>query len=134
MTEALLLIGATFLLLAAIGVLRMPDVFMRMSASTKAVTLGNGCLLAGLALEFQDTAVTTRAVLIIAFFFLKSPVAAQMIGRAAYFTGTPLWEGTRIDELRGRYDLKTHTLASSDEQARERAAQGDEDGGEAVET
>jgi multicomponent Na+:H+ antiporter subunit G len=46
--------------------------------------------------------VTTRAVLVIAFFFLTAPVGAHMIARAAYAVGVPLWEGTITDELRDR--------------------------------
>jgi len=60
----------------------------------------------------QDLAVTIRAALTILFFFLTAPVAAHMIGRAAYFVGVPLWRGTIIDELRGHYDLRTHRLSA----------------------
>jgi multicomponent Na+:H+ antiporter subunit G len=81
-------------------VLRLPDLFMRLQASTKASTLGLGCMLIALAVHFQDLTVTTRAVLVIAFFFLTAPVGAHMIARAAYAVGVPLWEGTIADELR----------------------------------
>lgn len=96
---ALLLIGSAFLLLAALGVFRMPDLYMRMSSSSKAVTLGAGCLALGFAVYMNDASVTTRALLVILLFFLKAPVAAHMLGRAAYRAGVPLWEGT-TDELR----------------------------------
>jgi multicomponent Na+:H+ antiporter subunit G len=109
-STVLLLVGAAFLLLAAIGVLRMPDVFMRMSAATKAATLGAGCMLLAVAVHFPSIGVTTRALATIVFFLLTAPVAAHMIGRAAYFVGVPLWQGTIRDELRGRYDLVTHEL------------------------
>jgi multicomponent Na+:H+ antiporter subunit G len=99
-SAALLLIGALFMFLAALGLLRLPDLFMRLQAATKASTLGVGCMLLGLAIHFQDLAVTTRAVLIVAFFFLTAPVGAHMIARAAYAVGVPLWEGTITDELR----------------------------------
>jgi multicomponent Na+:H+ antiporter subunit G len=99
----LLVIGALFMLLAGLGILRLPDLFMRLQASTKASTLGVGCMLLAAAIHFQDLAVTTRAVLIIAFFFLTAPVGAHMIARAAYAVGVPLlWEGTITDELRDR--------------------------------
>jgi multicomponent Na+:H+ antiporter subunit G len=61
-----------------------------------------GCLLLGAAVHFQDLGVTTRAVLVIAFFFLTAPVGAHVIARAAYAVGVPLWEGTITDELRDR--------------------------------
>jgi multicomponent Na+:H+ antiporter subunit G len=106
----LLIVGAAFLLLASIGVVRMPDLYMRMSAATKAATLGIGCMLAAVALHFSGFGVTSRAVATIVFFLLTAPVAAHMIGRAAYFVGVPLWSGTVCDELRGRYDPRTHEL------------------------
>jgi multicomponent Na+:H+ antiporter subunit G len=98
---ALLVAGATLGLLAAVGVLRMPDVFTRMQASTKASTLGLGCLLAGLALQRPEMSVLIRAVSIGAFMMLTTAVAAHVIARAAALTGAPLWKGTLIDERPG---------------------------------
>ena len=109
---ALLFVGALFLLLAGVGVLRMPDVFTRMSAATKAATLGTLCMLSAVAVYFNDFGVTVRSLLVIAFVFMTAPVAAHQIGRAAYFIGVELWSGTRLDELRGRYDVETHVLKS----------------------
>jgi multicomponent Na+:H+ antiporter subunit G len=103
---ALLVVGALFMVLAGLGVLRLPDLFMRLQAATKASTLGVGCLLLGVAVHFQDLTVTTRAVLVIAFFFLTAPVGAHMIARAAYAVGVPLWEGTITDELRDQRTAK----------------------------
>jgi multicomponent Na+:H+ antiporter subunit G len=92
---ALFLAGAAFALLAAIGVLRMPDVFTRMQAST---TLGLGCLLAGVALRHPEFAFVIRALSIAAFMFLTTAVGAHVIARAAALTGSPLWKGTIVDE------------------------------------
>src|SRR4029078_7173655 len=99
-SAVLLVVGALFMLLAGLGVLRLPDLFMRVRAGTKAAPLGVGCMLLAAAIHFQDLAVTTRAVLVIAFFFLTAPVGAHMIARAGYAVGVPLWEGTITDELR----------------------------------
>ena len=110
---ALLLIGSLFLLLAAIGVTRMPDLFTRIQVATKASTLGIGCMLLALAVYFHDFGMTIRALLVITFFCMTAPVAAHMIGRAAYFVGVPLWPETIVDELRGQYDRHTHTLHST---------------------
>jgi multicomponent Na+:H+ antiporter subunit G len=112
LSAVFLLSGTLFLLLAAIGVTRMPDLFMRMQAVTKATTLGVGCMLLAVAVYFHEFEITIRAVLVITFFFMTAPVAAHMIGRAAYFVGVPLWEETVVDELQGRYDRQTHTLLS----------------------
>jgi multicomponent Na+:H+ antiporter subunit G len=109
---ALLMIGTGFLLVAAIGVIRMPDLFTRMQAATKGATLGISCVLLSVAFSVDDFGVAARALLTIAFFVLTAPVAAHMIGRAAYFVRVPLWEGTLADELRGHYDPRTHALLS----------------------
>ncbi|MCC7423676.1 MAG: monovalent cation/H(+) antiporter subunit G [Planctomycetaceae bacterium] len=99
-SAVLLVLGAFFMLLAGVGVARLPDLFMRLQAATKASTLGVGCMLMAVAIHFQDLAVTTRAVLVIAFFCLTAPVGAHLIARAAYAAGVPLWEGTITDEMR----------------------------------
>jgi len=105
-----LVIGAAFMLLAAVGVVRMPDLFTRMQTTTKSATLGAGCTLLAAAVYFGDLSITARALAVITFLFLTAPVAAHMIARAAYFIGVPLWNRTIIDELRGHYDLRTHKL------------------------
>jgi multicomponent Na+:H+ antiporter subunit G len=98
LSAGLLILGATLALLAGIGVLRMPDVFTRMQASTKASTLGLGCLLASLALRNPELSFVIRAASIGAFMLLTSAVAAHVIARAAALGGAPLWEGTLVDE------------------------------------
>ena len=95
---SLLLVGATLALLAAVGVLRMPDVFTRMQSSTKASTLGLGCLLLGLALLHPSAEFVIRAASIVAFVMLTTPISAHVIARAAARTGAPLWVGTLVDE------------------------------------
>ncbi len=105
-------IGSLFILVSAIGLLRMPDLYMRMSATTKAATLGVGFVLLGTAIHFWDVGIISRAVIIISFLLLTAPIAAHMIGRAAYFDGVPLWKGTSHDELKGKYDEETHKLDS----------------------
>lgn len=98
------LAGAFFALLAAIGVLRMPDVFTRMQASTKASTLGLGLLLIGAALQLGDFASFIRVTSIGAFVLLTTPVAGHVIARASYLADVPLWKGTVLDERRERPD------------------------------
>ncbi|SOD89224.1 monovalent cation/H(+) antiporter subunit G [Caenispirillum bisanense] len=95
---ALLLAGGFFALVAALGVVRLPDVFIRMHASTKAGTLGGGLILAAVAVSQWEAGVTTRVVLIIAFLLVTAPIAAHLIGRAAYRIGVPLWHNTVVDE------------------------------------
>ena len=92
--------GATLALLAGVGVLRMPDVFTRMQASTKASTLGLGCLLIGAAIQLGDFAAFIRVATIGAFVLLTTPVSGLVIARASYFAHVPLWKGTVLDERR----------------------------------
>ncbi|HET9372475.1 MAG TPA: monovalent cation/H(+) antiporter subunit G [Vicinamibacterales bacterium] len=97
-TAVVWLAGAAFALLAAIGVLRMPDVFTRMQASTKASTFGLACLLIGTAIQLGDFESMVRVASIGAFVLMTTPVAGLVIARASYFAGVPLWEGTVLDE------------------------------------
>jgi multicomponent Na+:H+ antiporter subunit G len=76
--------GAFFVAVAALGVLRMPDLYTRMHAATKAGTLGAGLLLLGAALMLRDPWVTVRAVLTVGFVAITAPVASHLIARAAY--------------------------------------------------
>lgn len=108
--------GTTFILLAAIGVLRMPDVYMRMQVSTKGASLGAGCVLLAVPVFFGDMAIAVRALLIIVFIFLTTPISAHMLARAAYLVGVPLWAESVVDELEGRYDRDRGQLASPDEE------------------
>jgi multicomponent Na+:H+ antiporter subunit G len=108
----LLLTGATFALLAAVGLVRLPDLLTRMQAATKSGTLGVGCTVLAAAIFFGQAGIVTRGLLIIVFLFMTAPIAAHMIGRAGYFVGAELWQGTVSDDLRGRYDRQTNTLRS----------------------
>ncbi len=106
----LMVFGVFLILIAGIGLLRMPDLYLRMSAATKASTLGLGLILLGTAVYFGELGIASRAIATIIFVFLTAPVSAHMIGRAAYSNGVPLWEGTEVDELNGRYDEPNQTL------------------------
>ncbi len=100
----LLISGAFFVLVAALGVLRLPDLFMRMHATTKAGTLGAGLVLVAAAVVSGDLAVAVKAVLVFLFLLLTAPVAAHVLGRAAYYDRVELWDRTHHDDLEGRYD------------------------------
>ncbi|MBD3226509.1 MAG: Na+/H+ antiporter subunit G [Caldithrix sp.] len=91
--------GSFFILLSAIGILRMPDLYMRISATTKAVTLGVGLISVAAALFFGSIDITSKAVLIVFFLFLTAPVAGHILARAGFYEGAPLWEGSKINEF-----------------------------------
>ncbi len=88
-----LIIGVLFSFFAALGILRMPDAYIRIHSATKAGTLGLGFIMIALALYFQDTTVTSRALGIIAFTFMTSPVAAHLLGRSLLLSDQPMWHG-----------------------------------------
>jgi multicomponent Na+:H+ antiporter subunit G len=99
----LLIFGSLFSLVAALGMLRLPDTVMRMHAATKAGTLGAGLILIAEAFFYAELSITLRVVAAITFLLLTAPVAAHLIGRAAYYSGIKLWPKTWIDQLKDRY-------------------------------
>ncbi|MFN4198927.1 MAG: monovalent cation/H(+) antiporter subunit G [Flavobacterium sp.] len=113
--------GAIFILLAGIGIVRMPDLYLRISVTTKAATLGIGLILIAAGIYFNDSSITTRVLAIILFMFLTAPVGAHLIGRSSYFTGVKLWKKTLRDDLEGKYEKKTHALQSDVEEEEQKA-------------
>ncbi|MBK9167271.1 MAG: monovalent cation/H(+) antiporter subunit G [Bryobacterales bacterium] len=107
-----LLTGGVLMLLGAVGLLRMPDIYTRMHTATKPAILGSGLLAFAATLYFADLLVTLRALLIGGLVLLTAPVAAHVIARAAYFAGVKLWEHSVRDELKGMYDPDSHILHS----------------------
>ncbi|WCM42854.1 monovalent cation/H(+) antiporter subunit G [Flavobacterium sp. CBA20B-1] len=99
-------LGAIFILIASWGILKMPDFYSRLSVTIKAATLGIGCILIAAALHFSDFSVTTKAIAIIFFLFITSPVAGFLISKVAYLTGTKLWKNSIIDELKNDKDAE----------------------------
>ncbi|MCL7939818.1 monovalent cation/H(+) antiporter subunit G [Halomonas sp. ATCH28] len=116
--SGLILAGAIFMFLAALGVVRLPDLLTRMHATTKAATLGATLIMLAVALHFAQVAVVARAFGVILFIMMTAPVAAHVIGRAGYFVGSRLWGGTVKDELKPNYDPLTHELKSGMETER----------------
>jgi multicomponent Na+:H+ antiporter subunit G len=94
----LLVTGAVFMLLAALGLLRLPDTYLRLSATSKGATLGATCLLLGSALHLAEAGLAARAVATVVFLFLTAPIGGHMIGRAAGRAGVPFFGPTRRDE------------------------------------
>ena len=92
----MVLLGGFFCFVAGLGVLRLPDVLIRMHASTKAGTLGAGLVLGAGAIYFGDIGTATRAIAALLFILITAPVAAHMIGRAAFRSGVEMWN-TRVE-------------------------------------
>ncbi|WP_295894732.1 monovalent cation/H(+) antiporter subunit G [uncultured Vibrio sp.] len=116
------LIGSFLMLLASIGLNRMPDLLTRMHATTKAGALGVGLLVIAFSIVFwADTAVVVRAIAVVLFVILTAPIAAHVLARTSYFVGVSVWEGTVKDAIKEQYDMDTHQLASKSDRARKRA-------------
>ncbi|MEQ3641938.1 MAG: monovalent cation/H(+) antiporter subunit G [Paracoccus sp. (in: a-proteobacteria)] len=94
----LVLSGGIFCFAAGMGVLRLPDLLTRMHASTKAGTLGSGLILVAVAVQFAEGTVIARAVAAILFLLMTAPVAAHLIGRAAFRTGVPMVNRTVCED------------------------------------
>lgn len=99
LAAVLMLAGVATALLAAFGLVRMPDVLTRMSATSKASTLAKMCVFLSLSLAFDELGVAARSLAAVAFVFLTAPLAAHAIGRAAFALGVPLFSGTRVNEM-----------------------------------
>jgi multicomponent Na+:H+ antiporter subunit G len=95
----LLIAGSFFAFVAALGVNRLPDFYMRMHAATKAGAFGASLLLLAAAIHFGSLRAIITSLLIIGFFYLTTPIAAQMLSQAAYRKKVPLWDKTGHDQL-----------------------------------
>jgi len=95
----LLLIGAAFSLVAAIGVLRLPDLLTRMHAATKPQVLGLILVALGLALTLRDSRASALLVLVVLAQLVTTPVAGHMVARASYRAGQVREDLLLVDEL-----------------------------------
>ena len=89
--------GVIMILLAAVGLIRFSDVYMRSHAAGKAATLGVCCVLLGAAFGLGGADAMVRALLAVVFLFVTIPVGAQLIARAALRNGAQPDPATRMD-------------------------------------
>ena len=99
---ALLLSGAAFTLLAAIGVFRLPDLYTRMHAASKAGAVGGGLVLLAVAVVSLDTSVALRAIIGAAFLLLTTPVSAHLLARVSHKVGAISTANMAVDELKAK--------------------------------
>jgi len=97
---AFVLLGAAFLFLGALGILRMPDLFNRMQAGTKATTMGN--LLTMIGLGIIEPAWFSKLLLIGLFVLVTNPISSHALARAAHRVGVPMTDLTVTDSLRAK--------------------------------
>lgn len=102
LTAVLIVVGALFALVAAIGINRLPDVYTRMHAASKAGTVGSGLLLIAVGVHSQDLAVFGRALAGVLFFILTAPIAAHLLARAALKVGYPMHDVSVRNDMKQR--------------------------------
>ncbi|RUL99819.1 monovalent cation/H(+) antiporter subunit G [Rhizobium chutanense] len=95
----LLIAGALFALVAAIGLVRLPDLYTRMHAASKVGTVGSGLLLLAAGLYSEDLAILARAIAGFVFLLLTAPVSAHLLARAAHLSGYQLGAVSVRDDL-----------------------------------
>ena len=95
---ALLIIGISFDIVGCIGLVRLPDIYNRLQAATKCVTLGTCMILLSVVFYTGVGAISAKALLCIWFVLITSPTGAHAIARAAHRSGIRLWEGSYMDK------------------------------------
>jgi multicomponent Na+:H+ antiporter subunit G len=102
LAAACLFLGTFLMVITALGLLRLPDVFCRMHAAGKAGTLGVVLIILGAVIALAGTPndVSVRGLLAVVFQFLTTPAATHLLARAAYVCDYPLSERTAVDELK----------------------------------
>jgi multicomponent Na+:H+ antiporter subunit G len=99
---ALLLLGGVFVVLASAGLWRFDDLYSRIHAATKAITLGVLLVIAAAAFRMDDPANLVKLLLAAILQMVGAPVAGHMLGRAAYGAGVRPSRHTAVDHLRGK--------------------------------
>ena len=94
----LIIIGVLFDVFGCIGLVRFPDVYNRLQASTKCVTLGTILLLVGVAIASGIGPIASRAIICAVFILITSPTAAHAIAKGSYASGVELWENSVVDK------------------------------------
>lgn len=92
--------GVCLIFIASLGLFKMPDLYTRMSAVTKAVTFKVGIVLLSVSIYFNTLPVVVKSVIIVFLLFLTTPVSSHLLGREAHRRNVPLWKKTLTDELR----------------------------------
>ena len=98
-------IGLFFDFFGCLGLVRLPDVYNRLQASTKCVTFGTCSIMFGVFIMNGVSAIGIKALLIILFLVLTSPVSAHALARAAHIAGVKLWEGSVVDRYEEDKDV-----------------------------
>ncbi len=99
-------VGLAFDLFGCIGLVRLPDVYNRVQASTKCVTLGTCLILLGVFMHVGFNALGVKALVCAAFILITMPTGAHAVARGAHISGVRLWEGSVVDKYLTRRSEK----------------------------
>ncbi|MGN4127096.1 monovalent cation/H(+) antiporter subunit G [Lysinibacillus sphaericus] len=98
--------GVLFIVVTAIGLIRLPDLYTRAHAASKSATLGVMCVLIGVFFHFWliEDHFNPRILLGILFLFITGPVGGHIMTRSSYIAGVKPWKGTVRDDLAAEID------------------------------
>ena len=88
--------GFTFQILGALGLIRLPDVYNRLQAATKSITMGAISIAIGVGVI--DPSLLTKSLLVAVFLLITNPISSHAIARGAYRSKVPLWKGSIVDK------------------------------------
>lgn len=106
LAQALIVVGLAFDLFGCIGLVRLPDVYNRLQAATKCVTLGTCLILIGVLVHAGISPLGVKALLCAIFVVLTSPVGAHALARGAHISGVRLWEKSVVDRYLEKRERK----------------------------
>ena len=95
----LIALGVAFEVVGCLGLLRLPDVYTRMQAATKCAALGTLLIVLGAILAVGTLSMFVKGAICLAFLYVTAPTGSHALARAAHRSGTPLWEGSLLDQL-----------------------------------
>ena len=96
---AIVIVGVLFNVFGCIGLIRLPDIYNRLQAATKCVTLGTCMVLVGSMIIAGTGAIIAKGIVCIAFLLITSPTAAHALALGAHTSGVKLWEGSVVDRF-----------------------------------
>ncbi|MBN1794454.1 MAG: Na+/H+ antiporter subunit G [Candidatus Omnitrophica bacterium] len=97
---SMITLGILFNFFGCVGLVRLPDIYNRLQASTKCVTLGTSLVLMGVVFMNGFCSISMKAILCMIFILVTSPTAAHAISKGAYLSGVELWEGSVVDQYK----------------------------------
>ena len=100
---SLIVLGVLFDLSGCVGLVRLPDVYNRIQASTKCVVLGTALIVLGAVVWMGTVHAIVKGLLCILFILITSSTAAHALARAAHRSGVELWDGSVVDRYREDY-------------------------------